>query len=426
MVSVSTLATVTNATDNDPWLYVMPDGEYLAIMWYRDVTYGGDDYGCTTPPNIFHLWLVRIADLAGQTPPNVPHVNLLGVECVSHWTWSEVPFIYARRSGRDLLLITGGRYVGGSNIVKRLAVVDITNRSSPQVLKILEDTASIGFRGDMVYDMNTDRLCVQTSDNVLRCDTLANILGYPAGATLRSIPSVATLSQQVALMPAGSRYAQLHETRQLLDMDTLTLSSYPADMTQPCDSGVKYCVELIKDASNNITGVKVRDNDTLTLIRTISLPSTIPAPSPLWNIGRISMGSLYYIGAAGNFALIDLDTGSVTQGTLPITLWYAHSKNRVLPGGKIIAFRGGGSPATGDIVAITPDSAINIVYDRVARKIYLRDLAGNPVANRTALLRKLRVASDGRMVTGSMISRISGADGSIDISDLAGVIRIET
>jgi len=69
MVSSTLLCQVGGLNDVDGmvWELPAPYDKYLLISWYHDQNYGSDEYGCTSTPNIFHIWLVDETQLTGQT-----------------------------------------------------------------------------------------------------------------------------------------------------------------------------------------------------------------------------------------------------------------------------------------------------------------------------------------------------------------------
>jgi len=429
MVSLQTLATVTNASDNDPSTVFMIDERYAVLAWYRDLSYASDEYGCTTIPNIFHLWIVDLSQLSGQTPPNVPHINVLGSECTPHWMWSNYPYNIAYKGGKRYLILGGGRYVSGSNIVKRLVIVDITNIAAPSVVKVLEDTATYSAPNDIAYDDATDKVCVVTSDAVFRCDTLDNILNYPATADLRSIPAVSTRPSVSNVVKVGTKYMFIWDDAIYnLDTGSITTSPFPAGTDHVFTSN-NYVIVLIASTADrrNKTAIEVRDPDTLSLIRTINFPSPFFV-DPSWNYSlSVEKDSIILIGgdsSGSRFMIIDIQSGSVTTGTLPQNIWTNYNPIRMkYRGGYLVWERA--SPATGRLLHLLPDSFVNIVYDSANRRVQLLDQLGNPIASKTTYIRILRATGTARLLSGTLIQRTSDANGYIDISDLSGWIRIE-
>lgn len=430
MVSANVLATITNATDNDPPGPFLIDDRYAVLAWYRDSSYTSDEYGCTSIPNIFHIWLIDLTQLAGQTPPNVPHINVLGSECTPHWMWSNYPYNIAYKGGKRYLILGGGRYVSSSNIVRRLVIVDITNIAAPSVVKVLEDTQSYGSPNDVVYDDQTDKICVQTSDAVFRCDTLSNILNYPVTATLRDIPAVSTRpAVSGAIAKVGTRYVYIWGDA-VYDLDTgyIQTSPFPSnvDFVYTSDNYVVVLLASTTDTRNKV-GVEIRDPDMLSIIKTINFPSLFFV-DPSWNLGlSVEKDSIILIGgdsSGSRFMIIDIQSGSVTTGTLPQNIWTNYYLVRMkYRGGYLVWERA--SPATGRLLHLLPDSFVNIVYDSANRRVQLLDQLGNPIASKTTYIRILRATGTARLLSGTLIQRTSDVNGYISISDLSGWIRIE-
>lgn len=430
MVSLQTLATVTNASDNDANAVFMIDERYAVLAWYRDLSYASDEYGCTSIPNIFHLWLVDLTQLAGQTPPNVPHVNIFGTECVPHWQWHNYSYNIATKQNKRYLLFGGGRYASASVIYRRLVIADITNPTSPAIAKLLEDTGTYGAPNDIAYDDATDKVCVVTSDAVFRCDTLDNILNYPATANLRSIPAVSTRPSVRGVVKVGTKYMFIwNDAIYNLDTGSITTSPFPAG-TDHVTTSNNYVIVLIASTQDrrNKTAIEVRDPDTLSLIKTINISPPFFV-DPDWNYSlSVEKDTVILLGSdntSGKFAVIDIPSSTVTTGSLPQRIWTNINPIRMKYRGGYLVWGNPGSVDRGNLKLLLPDSSVNIIYDSANKRVRLLDLANNPVANRTAYIRTLRATGQTRLISGNLVQRTSDANGYIDISDLAGYIRIE-
>jgi len=421
------LARISNATDIDPngkliSLAALGYPNWVLITWYRDVTYGNDEYGCTSLPSIFHVWLVDLMQLNGQTPPNVPHVNLLGQECVDHWAWGSIVMFV--RQGRKYIALGGGKYTGASRIIARLVIVDVTDIQNPQVVKTLEDDADRGFSNDVLYCPDSDRFFTQTSDWALRTGTWDEVIN---ASTMKDLAVVKTYSGGVytKLIDRKTALVGVKGSWDVLDMvnaqvvQTLAIDAWTVIRTS---TGV---FALIEDDNRNITAIEKYDPSTFELVDTFTLPSPIAPPNPPWGRGIFGVKDYIYILQESTFYIVDMANKTVNSISLPSALCSALSE--VPYDGKLIVTEEGdsASQSNGWIALLEFDDYVYAKYDPTTRKITIVDKAGNAIANHTVNIAQIIRGVTSYVGQDVIGSRTSDSNGQIDISDLVGMLRIE-
>jgi len=430
MPTATQLARISAATDIDLnqnlrelSAIVLPG--WVVFPWYRDTTYGSDEYGCTSIPNIFHLWLVDLSQLNGQTPPNVPHVNVLGSECVDHWLWGNiVAFV---RQGKKYLVIGGGRYEGANTITPRLIIVDITDPNNPQVVKQLEDTGTKSSAHHVLYCPKSDTFYVVTSDGVLRKGTWDEVMN---ATSLRDLTAVKDYGTVVALIALTQTKALVYNDSQgiyeILNMETGQIEGTftPPSGHFPVTSTKKLYI-LERDENANIVAVHVYDPDTLTEEKVFNLPSPVPAPSPAWALAVAAVGDVILWIVDNTLYVIDVANETVNTVTLPINVSGTVPIN--MYEGALLLFEKGDHCAltNGWLYKVVLDAYVYARYDPSTKKVCVYDEAGNPVANRTLYIGEITPATWNRGGATPKVTRTTGSDGCVDISDLTGMLRIE-
>jgi len=427
MVSNTRLAQISNASDIDLNQNMLSLGaigypNWVVFSWYRDVTYANDEYGCTSTPNIFHLWAVNLEELSGQTPPNVPHVNLLGDECISHWVWGNIlAFV---RNGHKYIAVGGGRYTGPGHLVPRIVIIDVTDINNPSVVKILEDSGTRDAGSYIAYCPDSDAFYVQTSDNVLRRGTFDEVV---SASSLTELTEVKSYSEHRDIIPVSLSKALICSGS---ECDVLDMASGSIVDTFTKDlgfwmPGAKNLFFIVLDSSRNVTEVRKYDPDTLSVLDTYTLTESIPSPDPYWARAIHVSGDIILYVVGNTMYVIDFANKQTSTITLPISI----GATVPIPvyNGKLVMFEAGDdqSKTNGWLDLVELDDYIYIVYDPANRRIRVVDKNGNPVANRTVYIAEVVPSTWIARGIRPIGSRTTDQDGYVDISDLSGMLRIE-
>jgi len=388
MVSSTLLCQVGGLNDVDGmvWELPAPYDKYLLISWYHDTQYGSDEYGCRSLPNIFHIWLLDETQLTGQTPPNVPHINVFGQECHPYVLFRTLQFI--ARQGKFYLLLGGYDY---SDKRKFLSLIDITNITSPVVVKTIKDDTGTGDWWNQtraVYNPDRDELIyVDITGNVRRLSFSAflNATKFSDGEVIKATginPAVlgAFAWDSQYILVRVDQYVSTGTPQQYFGLydrknGTLTdISAFSFDHIM-----AKYALKHTMSGTT-LASIDLIDKSTRTVSKTLTLNiQNIGSPYDPMDLGD----GIILIGNRGGtaIAIIKYD-GSYYVYTSPIPMYQGRYRK-----GSVYALKHYSDIlTTGELYKITLDTFYYVKPTTSPDTFQLVDQNGNPVANKTIYL----------------------------------------
>ena len=375
-----------NDVDGMVWELPAPYDKYLLISWYHDTQYASDEYGCTSLPNIFHIWLVDETQLTGQTPPNVPHINVFGTECTPWVVFRTLQFI--ARQGKFYLLLGGYDY---SDKRKFLSLIDITNITSPVIIKTIKDDTGTGDWWNKLFaTYNPDRdefIYIDITGNVRRLlfSAFLNATKFTDGEVVKatginpalegvfSWDSQYMLVRIVQYVATGTpqKYFGLYDRKNgtLTDISAFDFNHVMA----------KYALKYTMSGTT-LASIDLIDKSTRTVSKTLTLNiANIGEPYNPMDLGD----GIILIGHVGGttIAIIKYD-GSYYTYTSPIPMFNGRYRK-----GNVYAFKHySGAMTTGELYKITLDVFYYVKPTTSPDTFQLVDQTGSPVANKTIYL----------------------------------------
>ena len=385
MVSSTLLCQVGGLNDIDgvTWTLPAPYDKYLYVGWYHDLNYNQDEYGCTSLPNIFHIWLLDETQLTGQTYPNIPHINLFGQECTPWVVFRTLHFM--ARQEKFYLFLGGYDY---SDKRKFMSLVDITDPTKPSVVKTIKDDTGTGdWWNNLMAVYNPDRdefIYIDISGNVRRLSFSAflNATKFTDGEVVKAtglssaIEGVYAWNSDYMLIKV-SQYGTANKYYGLYHRKNGTVTDISAFDFD--DIASKYALKYnISDGA--LTSIDLIDKSTRTVSKTLTL--NISGVNNKYINPDLGDGILF-IGNRGDtvIAVIKYD-GSYYIYTSPVKLYQASYRK-----GNIYTFEHYSNIATtGKLYKITLDVFYYVKPTTSPDVFQLVDQNGNPVANKTIYL----------------------------------------
>jgi len=372
-----------NDIEGQTWPLPAPYDKYLYVGWYHDLNYSQDEYGCTSLPNIFHIWLVDETQLTGQTYPNIPHINVFGQECNPWVVFRTLHFI--ARQGKFYLFLGGYDY---SDKRKFMSLIDITNITSPVIVKTIKDDTGTGdWWNELEAMYNPDRdefVYIDITGKIRRLSFLAflNATKFSDGEIVKdtglnpAIVGAHAWDSDYIIMLIG-QYGTTNRYYGLYNRKNGTITDItPFDLS---DIVSKYALKY--NISNNVlTSIDLIDKSTRTLAKTLTVNiSGVPD-----NFFSADLGDgILFMGNKGStvIAIIKYD-GSVYQYTSPVKLYRASYRK-----GNVYTFEHySGISTTGKVYRITLDVFYYVKPTTSPDTFQLVDQTGSPVANKTVYL----------------------------------------
>jgi len=404
MPSISKKLTISTLTDVEfcSGIRVLADLGYVFFAWYHDVDYDSDEYGCTSLPNIFHRWLMKLDDLrAGKDT----HINL-GEEC-SNFVVLATAYVPQRKE----LWLGGYRYTGPDNGHPRLEIWDVSSPVSPVLKKALELSTSGDHPRVIPY--------VSTKHNVVILGILLDNTPQGRVCSIDEVFGANSLDELPSATPAPLWVYPLDEDSVTMAHDgaryKCTLPGYEcteisvSDIACACMVDVGDYYALMYSGDTNVM-VDFYDKN-LNLVKTIDTGISKASCSE-YPIGKNKL----LIISGTSWAIVDIN-GVVASGSLSLPCL----QGSITPDGTIICSHKG--TGEGSIYELVPDTHYKIVKDENGVKIV--DKNGNPVANADVLVGEIKSScqswrSHALIFNAKHITRKTNSNGYIDLTDLYG------
>jgi hypothetical protein len=424
MVSEKLLCRLDTANDIEAFVvrFPKPLDKYLYIFWYRDVTYSSDSFGCTTLPNIFHLWIVDETQLTGQIGKDIPHINLTGNECNPHVFFRGFQFFW--RDGLKLLL---SGYVYGGNYPKFISIYNVLDPTKPRLEKELRDGSAT--KGDWwnylaaVYLPSTDEIWFGDINGNIYYAKYGSFLGLSnfQGATKLISDSLDSaqihidwLSGSILLVRVTNyntksvKYYRIDASAKTYSDVTATFSGYNG-----VANGHRFVIAW-KTSGSAITQIDLYNKPDLTLNKSLS--------------AGITTTRVHYITDLYDYVIIlDVDRivfvniadGSVSSVAYTRNLYGAEMYTPNIYGFNWV----NDINTTGELFKLTLDYYYYVEYDPANKRATIKDQSGRVLANTTVYLAD--VSNESLQSADGVISVTTDAFGSIDLSKYLGrVLRI--
>jgi len=381
MVSLTRLAQISNLSDVIGTLVVIkhPSGRFVYKPWYHDRNYGSDEYGCTSLPNIFHHWLLKLEDVEAGNLAN--HINLLGTECTDlvHITSSYVP-------QKKALLIAGYTYVGANTGYPRVVIVDLSDPLNPRVIKDLRHSRSGSpARTAVVYSAKHDKMLI----GVLGPETAVYYGTWDEVLNASNIDSLTKLADGYwGMLPIDNDRVMIGgpSGRAVVDLSTMTVQT-PSD--NPNIDNLGNLVHRTYDKLVTIvvdTTYKIRFLD-LDLNVVSEFDTGLPKPDNLEKLWIATDGINVVVIDNHNMKILLVDPTNGIKATTDISEVCAWGD--LVDKGYILCtdFIEG----TGKFVKLVLDGYYSV--SRQNNKVCLSDEAGNPVTNKTVYVCRSEISS---------------------------------
>jgi len=340
------------------------------IHWYHDVSYGSDEYGCTSLPNIFHVWLI---DRNGN------HVNVTGNECTPYWGWGRLKSLYYDGS-KWYILWAGVRYTSANTGYPFIMVIDLSNPDSPSTT-ILQGSSTISSpsniivniqNGKVVYSQHNSAAYIFDFNDLLTASSLDDVLANAIAINVGVGHHIGLLGSDKIVIVDNNRnwYIYDYSGTQLYNG---TLSAYP-DAPIPIYYQGTQAVWVWRIDQSSATIIK-DDGTTVTKSVTAYTGDT-------WKFGVYAIGVKMFIAIepAGEGILYDPINDVMTTG-IPVDcpiISFGKPNNMVCVD-KIVGYA--------NFKKFVPDSYFIVSVN--GNKVTVTDSAGNPLSGKTVYMWKL-------------------------------------
>ncbi|RLB79704.1 MAG: hypothetical protein DRH17_13340 [Deltaproteobacteria bacterium] len=413
MVSIQKLVSITTLGDVEissgiHVLHGLPE-DWIYIGWYHEFNYGSDEYGCTSLPNIFHHWLMKRADIeAGQ----LTHVNALGRECTD-FVGMETTYDPAKK----ILVIGGYRYTAGDQGYPKIAIIDVSDPSSPRVLKELEHSQSFSSpRARPYYNPKHNILMIGVHpENRIYYDTFENVLN---ASSIDAIPNRLDGYDWISPVDEDRVLVANPSTGRNDVLDLTTMQTSPTDISGWfIVRAPNYVVALYKTANNTI-GVKFFNISDLSLAKDVDTGKSAPSNGEQLSLLAVGDKVVIFNNESLEIYVVDPVNGLEATFSLPEKCGWL---DRFSDGVVICThpFRG-----NGDIKEFLADVYYAVVVN--GTKACIKDQAGNPVTNKTVYVSEpygQQCSRDVQKLYGllkSVTQLTTDSEGCVDLSQFVG------